>query len=183
MGRATGGVTGMRFRPGDELLALARVPAERADEAYLVTVTDSGYAKRTAIRAYRRQGRGGLGIRAARLSDERGVLVGAFVAAEGDEVMLVMAGGKVVRTPVAEVPAKGRDTMGVILAKPDPGDAIVAVARNPEPVAEEDVETLTVTDAADDAGGVASTTPEDASAASADPAPETPSSGEEGSLE
>jgi DNA gyrase subunit A len=149
----------MRFRPGDELLALARIPAAQAGEAYLVTVTDGGYAKRTAVGAYRVQGRGGYGIRAARLSDERGGLVGAFVAAPGDEVMLIMASGKVVRTPLRDVPAKGRDTMGVIVAKPDPADSIVAVTRNPEPVAEEDVRALAVTDAADDAGEVTSGDP------------------------
>ena len=159
MGRATSGVTGMRFRPGDELLALARIPAARAGQAHLVTVTDVGYAKRTAVEAYRRQGRGGYGIRAARLSDSRGELIGAFVAVPGDEVMLIMASGKVVRTPLRDVPAKGRDTMGVILAKPDPTDSIVAVTRNPEPVAEEDVRALAVTDAADDAGEVASGDP------------------------
>jgi DNA gyrase subunit A len=154
MGRATSGVTGMRFRPGDELLTLARIPADVTEEMALVTVTDAGYAKRTTIDAYRRQGRGGFGVRAARLSDERGGLVGSLVAVPGDEMLLIMASGKVVRTSVRDVPAKGRDTMGVIVAKPDRGDAIVAVTRNPEPVAEEDVTHLTVTDAADDAGQV-----------------------------
>ncbi|MGN6522406.1 MAG: intein-containing DNA gyrase subunit A, partial [Actinomycetes bacterium] len=142
MGRATGGVTGMRFRDGDSLLAVSVVRADIDGIAYLVTVTDGGYAKRTRIDEYRLQGRGGMGIKAARLNDERGQLVGAFVAVETDEVLVVMASGKVVRTPVSEVPPKGRDTMGVILAKPDNGDAIVAVARNAEPVAEEEIEAL-----------------------------------------
>ena len=109
---------------------------DRDGDVYLVTVTDGGYAKRTSIDEYRVQGRGGTGIKAARLDGDRGALVGAFVGGEGDEVLVVMASGKVVRTPVAEVPPKGRATMGVILAKPDNGDSIVAVARNPEPVDE-----------------------------------------------
>ena len=58
--------------------------------------------------------------------------VGAMVVQEEDEVLVVMQGGKVVRSAVSGVPAKGRDTMGVIFAKPDKNDRIIAVARNSE---------------------------------------------------
>jgi DNA gyrase subunit A len=78
------------------------------------------------------QGRGGLGIKVAKLAEERGDLIGALVVQEEDEVLVVMGGGKVVRSAVAGVPAKGRDTMGVIFAKPDKSDRIIAVARNSE---------------------------------------------------
>ena len=81
---------------------------------------------------YRLQGRGGLGIKVGKYQEERGHLVGALIVQEEDEVLVVMEGGKVVRSSVAGVPAKGRDTMGVIFAKPDKNDRIIEVARNSE---------------------------------------------------
>lgn len=128
MGRATSGVTGMKFREDDELLAANVV----TDGSYVFIVTEGGYAKRTASEEYRLQGRGGLGIKVAKLAEDRGDLVGALIVQEEDEVLVVMEGGKVVRSAVAGVPAKGRDTMGVIFAKPDKNDRIIEVARNSE---------------------------------------------------
>ena len=130
MGRATSGVTGMKFRSGDRLLSMDVV--RDADDAYVFVVTEGGYAKRTPVTEYRLQGRGGLGIKVAKLTEERGDLVGAMIVSAEDEVLVVMERGKVVRSSVAGVPAKGRDTMGVVFAKPDAGDRIIAVARNSE---------------------------------------------------
>jgi DNA gyrase subunit A len=130
MGRATSGVTGMKFREGDRLLSMDVV--RDVDDAFVFVVTEGGYAKRTAVGEYRLQGRGGLGIKVAKLSEGRGDLVGAMIVGHDDEVLVVMERGKVVRSAVDEVPAKGRDTMGVVFAKPDNGDRIIAVARNSE---------------------------------------------------
>ena len=132
MGRATSGVTGMRFREGDELLAMAVIRGGEEEGQFVFTVTDGGYAKRTAVTEYRRQGRGGLGIKAMRISDARGSLVGAIVVSNGDQVLSVKASGQVTRSPVADVPVKGRDTMGVIFAGVREGDSVVAIARNTE---------------------------------------------------
>jgi len=128
MGRSTSGVTGMKFREGDELLS-ASVVGERG---FVFVVTEGGYAKRTEVEQYRVQQRGGLGIKVAKLSDDRGALAGGLIVAEDDEVLVVMQNGKVVRSSVAEVPAKGRDTMGVVFARPDDDDRIIAIARNSE---------------------------------------------------
>ncbi len=128
MGRATSGVTGMKFREGDELLSANVV----TDDSFVFVVTAGGYAKRTQVDQYRVQGRGGLGIKVAKLAEDRGDLVGGLIVGEEDEVMVVMQSGKVVRTSVSEVPAKGRDTMGVIFAKPGKNDEILEVARNYE---------------------------------------------------
>ncbi|MEU6855896.1 DNA gyrase subunit A [Rothia kristinae] len=139
MGRATSGVTGMKFRDGDELLAASVV----TDDAYVFVVTEGGWAKRTRVDEYRVQGRGGLGIKVAKLAEDRGDLVGGLIVGADDEVLVVMESGKVARSHVAEVPAKGRDTMGVIFAKPGKKDRILSIARNQdkgvddgEPVAE-----------------------------------------------
>ncbi len=128
MGRSTSGVKGMDFREGDSLLSASVA----RDDEYVFVVTEGGYAKRTAVDQYRMQNRGGLGIKVARLSDDRGDLAGGLIVSEDDEVLVVLASGKVVRSAVAEVPAKGRDTMGVVFARAGGDDRIIAIARNGE---------------------------------------------------
>ncbi|PPG44544.1 DNA gyrase subunit A [Rathayibacter rathayi] len=128
MGRSTSGVRGMSFRGEDRLLDANVV----SDEGFVFVVTEGGYAKRTAVDQYRLQGRGGLGIKVAKLEDKRGDLVGAIITGEDDEVLVVLASGKVVRSAVAEVPAKGRDTMGVVFARFAEDDRIIALAKNTE---------------------------------------------------
>ncbi|WES63612.1 DNA gyrase subunit A [Microbacter sp. GSS18] len=152
MGRSTEGVKGMAFREGDSLLSASVA----RDDAYVFVVTEGGYAKRTEVSQYRVQGRGGLGIKVARLSDDRGSLAGGLIVAEDDEVLVVLASGKVVRSAVAEVPAKGRDTMGVVFARAGDDDRIIAIARNGE---------RSLADAGDDA---------EAPTGAPDAAPETP---------
>ncbi|KQP74108.1 MULTISPECIES: DNA gyrase subunit A [Microbacterium] len=128
MGRSTSGVKGMDFRAGDSLLSASVA----ADDGYVFVVTEGGYAKRTAVDQYRMQNRGGLGIKVAKLSEDRGDLAGGLIVSEDDEVLVVLASGKVVRSAVAEVPAKGRDTMGVVFARSGDDDRILAIARNGE---------------------------------------------------
>ncbi len=127
-GRKTAGVKGLSLRTGDELLSAAVV----SDVGYVFVVTESGFAKRTEVSQYRVQNRGGIGIKVAKLTDERGGLTGGLIVDDGDEVLVIMEGGKVVRSSVDGVPAKGRDTMGVVFARPDEGDRILAIARNVE---------------------------------------------------
>ena len=103
-----------------------------SDEGYVFVVTEGGYAKRTSVDQYRTQNRGGLGIKVAKLAEARGDLAGALIVEEEDEVLVVLASGKVVRSSVAEVPAKGRDTMGVVFARFADDDRIIAVAKNSE---------------------------------------------------
>ena len=129
MGRSTSGVRGMNFREGDALLAASRLSD---DEGFVFVVTEGGYAKRTAVNEYRVQQRGGYGIKVAKLDENRGDLAGGFIVDEGDEVLVVLASGKVVRSGVAEVPAKGRNTMGVVFARFPEGDRIIGIARNAE---------------------------------------------------
>jgi len=128
MGRATEGVKGMRFNGEDSLLSASLVTGD----GYVFVVTDGGYAKRTSVDEYRVQGRGGQGIKVAKLNDDRGILAGGLIVQEDDEVLVVLASGKVVRSAVAEVPAKGRNTMGVVFARTDEDDRILAIARNTE---------------------------------------------------
>lgn len=128
MGRSTSGVIGMHFKGADQLLGASVV----GDKGFVFVVTEGGFAKRTSVDQYRLQGRGGFGIKVAKLSDDRGDLVGALIVDEEDEVLVVLSGGKVVRSAVAEVPAKGRDTMGVVFARFADDDRIIAIAKNSE---------------------------------------------------
>ncbi|MGH3507029.1 MAG: DNA gyrase subunit A, partial [Nocardioidaceae bacterium] len=158
MGRVTSGVTGMKFRDDDELLSMSviraeQVAAEDAGEAprqYVFTVTDGGFAKRTEVASYRRQGRGGLGIKAMKISDGRGSLVGAIVVSENDEVLAVKANGQVTRSPVSDVPPKGRDTMGVKFVSVGDSDSVVAIARNTERDVVEELEESAEADTSND---------------------------------
>ncbi|MCU1570264.1 MAG: gyrase subunit [Naasia sp.] len=133
MGRSTSGVIGMHFRGDDQLLDASVLSGPGSvDGSYVFVVTEGGYAKRTSVDQYRVQNRGGLGIKIAKLEESRGDLAGALIVEESDEVLVVLAGGKVVRSAVSEVPAKGRDTMGVVFARFGDKDKIIAVAKNSE---------------------------------------------------
>jgi DNA gyrase subunit A len=78
------------------------------------------------------QGRNGYGILVAKITDARGDLAGALIVEQDDEVLAVLATGKVIRSAVAEVPSKGRNTMGVKFAHLADDDRIIAIARNSE---------------------------------------------------
>ncbi|CCH75531.1 DNA gyrase (subunit A) [Nostocoides australiense Ben110] len=138
MGRATSGVTGMKFRAEDSLLSLSVIPAGTDPDVFVVF--ESGLAKRSKSSEWTAKGRGILGVAVAKLSERGGDLVGALTVDETDEVLVVMERGNIVRSRVAEVRLTGRNTMGVSFATPRKGDAIVAVARNSETAAEDEEE-------------------------------------------
>jgi DNA gyrase subunit A len=133
MGRSTSGVIGMKFRDGDQLLTMSRVDAETSVGAFVFTATDGGYGKKTPIDEYRLQGRGGIGIKAAKIDeDSRGTLVSALVLVDSDEILAITSAGTVMRTPAAEVRQTGRDSMGVRLVNLDEGATLLSVTRNSE---------------------------------------------------
>ncbi len=141
MGRATSGVRGLDAAEGDSVLSMsviraAQAAAEESDEnvQYVFTMTDGGFAKRTRISDYRLTNRGTKGVKAMTLQNEaRGVLVGAFIVEEGDEVMTITASGQVVRSPInADFRPMGRSTQGVKFVSPKSGDSVAVVARSVE---------------------------------------------------
>ncbi|WP_255949475.1 DNA gyrase subunit A [Streptomyces odontomachi] len=176
MGRATSGVKGMSFREGDELLSMNVVRTG----TFVFTATDGGYAKRTAVDEYRVQGRGGLGIKAAKIVEDRGSLVGALVVEETDEILAITLGGGVIRTRVNEVRETGRDTMGVQLINLGKRDAVVGIARNAEAGREaEEVDAADGTDDAGEAAGDAGTGGTDEGQAAPGTAGDTPAASDE----
>ena len=134
MGRATSGVIGMRFRGDDALLSMDVV----RPDSYVVTVTDGGYAKRTPVNDWAPKGRGILGVRAMRLVEERGALVGAVVCDVTDQIFAVANDGVVIRTDVEGIRSSGRDTMGVRLMNLGEDRSLVAVARAGEAEVDDD---------------------------------------------
>jgi DNA gyrase subunit A len=133
MGRSTSGVIGMKFRADDELLTMARITAQHAGDTFVFTATDGGYGKKTPLDEYRLQGRGGIGIKAAKIDENsRGSLVSALVLRNEDEILAITSGGTVMRTPAAEVRQTGRDSMGVRLVNLDDGAQLLSVTCNPE---------------------------------------------------
>jgi len=128
MGRATSGVIGMRFGPGDRLLGMYVV----RDGADVLVATGGGYAKRTPADQYPVQGRGGQGVLTARIVEARGELIGALMVRPEDEVFAITSAGGVIRTAAAEIKLSGRQTMGVRLVNLASGQSLVAIARNEE---------------------------------------------------
>ena len=131
MGRSATGVIGMKFRSGDELLAMARVGGSD-NNLFVFTATDGGFGKKSPLDEYRIQNRGGIGIKAAKINEERGGLVGALVISDKDEILAITSNGSVMRTDASEIRQTGRDSMGVRLVNLDEGVALLSVTKNGE---------------------------------------------------
>ena len=160
MGRSTSGVIGMRFKTDDDqLLAMDVV----RPGAFVVTVTDGGFAKRTLVDEWNAKGRGTQGVRAMKLVEDRGGLVGALIADEADQIFAIASNGIVIRTRVDQIRSTSRDTMGVSLMNLGKDETLIAVARAGEAEADDEDESSTdaveTTEAADAADAV---TPEEA---------------------
>ena len=129
MGRDAAGVRGIRLDDGDEVVSAA-VAAEGKS---LLTVTENGYGKRTAVESYLRgedrqpQTRGGKGLRNYRLTGKTGLVAGAAIVDDTNDVMLIESGGVVLRTPAASINLYGRDTQGVILMRIEEGNRVIGV--------------------------------------------------------
>mgnify|MGYP000187312130 FL=1 len=131
MGRSATGVIGMKFRDGDELLAMARVSGSD-ENLFVFTATDGGFGKKSPLDEYRIQNRGGIGIKAAKVNEDRGGLVGALVITDKDEILAITSNGSVMRTDAAEIRQTGRDSMGVRLVNLDEGVTLLSVTKNGE---------------------------------------------------
>jgi DNA gyrase subunit A len=134
MGRATSGVTGMRFNSGDELLSLGVV----REGTFLLVATGGGYAKRTPIDEYPVQGRGGKGVLTLQYDRRRGTLVGALIVELDDELYAITTNGGVIRTTAKSVRKAGRQTKGVRLMNLGESGTLLAIARNAEEAADPD---------------------------------------------
>ena len=156
MGRATSGVRAIKLI-GDDYVLNAMTVAD--NDGYVFVITDQGYAKKTPLQEYPAKGRGTQGVGNFASGDHgRGGLVGALRVCDGDEVLVVRNSGKVVRSAVDEVEARGRMTMGVQFAEISKKDPVLSIALNAEKHVEDVVDdadsSSEMTSAESDAGSV-----------------------------
>jgi DNA gyrase subunit A len=124
MGRGAAGVRGIKLAEGHEVIALSIVHG-----GMVLTATENGYGKRTAIDDFPVQGRGGQGVIAIQTTARNGRTVGAILVGEEDEIMLISSSGTLVRTSVDEISVQGRNTQGVTLIRVEEGQRLVGLAR------------------------------------------------------
>src|SRR5690606_30581774 len=98
-------------------------------EGMVLTASENGYGKRTAIEDFPIHGRGGQGVIALQISERNGRMVGALLVKPDDEIMLISSGGTLVRTQVNEISVQGRNTQGVRLIRVDEGERLVGLER------------------------------------------------------
>jgi DNA gyrase subunit A len=139
MGRATSGVRGISLRADDEVVGMVVVNKDDVERTTVLVATQNGRGKRTRLDEYRRQHRGGKGVKNFRITRATGVVVAIKQVQPDDELMLVTRNGVVNRQRVSGIRVIGRNTQGVRLLALDDGDAVVDVARL-VPEDEEDVE-------------------------------------------
>ena len=133
MGRTAAGVRGIKLADGDKVVSLI-VP--RGDGAVL-TATENGYGKRTALSEYPLKNRATLGVISIQVSERNGKVVGAIQVDESDEIMLITNAGTLVRTRVSEVGLIGRNTAGVRLIRTGDDEKLVSLERVAEPEGDE----------------------------------------------
>lgn len=130
MGRTARGVRGMRLPEGQRIISML-IP--ESPEAQILTASERGYGKRTALEEFALRGRGGQGVIAMVSNERNGKLVGAIQVLDGEEIMLISDQGTLVRTRVDEVSVQGRNTQGVTLIKLAKDEHLVGLERVQEP--------------------------------------------------
>src|SRR5690554_100633 len=129
MGRTARGVRGMRLLDGQQLISML-IPES---DAWILTASENGYGKRTALAEFPLRGRGGQGVIAQVQNERNGKLVGAVQVQDGEEIMLITDQGTLVRTRVDEVSSQSRNTQGVTLIRLTKGEQLVGIERVQEP--------------------------------------------------
>ncbi len=124
MGRTACGVRGIKLGKGQRVISL--IIGEGGD---VMTVTENGFGKRTAIEQFPTKGRGGMGVISIKTSERNGAQIGAVRVNEDDEIMLITDGGTLVRTRVADVSQMGRDTQGVTMIRLSKDERLIGIER------------------------------------------------------
>ena len=153
MGRGARGVRGMKLQEGQTVISLL---VAESDQQTVLVATENGFGKRTVLADFRHSGRGTQGVKAIADSERNGVVIGAKLVDDNDEVMLITTGGVLIRTRVAEIRGMGRATQGVTLISLDDGEKLAGLEKVAESVAEAEAEVegdVVVPESADAAPG------------------------------
>ena len=124
MGRGAAGVRGIKIPADHEVIGLTIIR-----NGLILTATENGYGKRTAVEDFPVQGRGGQGVIAIQTSERNGRTVGAAQVCDEDEIMLISSNGTLVRTAVGDISVQGRNTQGVRLIRVESEQRLVGLAR------------------------------------------------------
>ena len=124
MGRNAVGVRGIKLTGTHKVISLIL-----AEEGHVLTATEKGYGKRTEVTDYPIHGRGGLGVISIQTTDRNGLVTGAELVHDDDEIMLITSGGTLVRTKVNEISVMGRNTQGVKLISLDKDENLSGIER------------------------------------------------------
>jgi len=133
MGRGARGVRGMKLQEGQTVISLL---VAEDDQQTVLVATENGFGKRTVLADFRHSGRGTQGVKAIADSERNGVVVGAKLVGDDDEVMLITTGGVLIRTRVSEIRGMGRATQGVTLISLDEGEKLAGLEKVAESVAD-----------------------------------------------
>jgi DNA gyrase subunit A len=125
MGRSSRGVRAATLKDDDVVIGMEL----GREDASLLTVTERGYGKRTALSEYRKVRRGAQGVINIQMSERNGQCVGILTVYDDDELMIITEKGVAIRQPVTDIRSISRNTQGVRLIKLDPDDRVVAVAK------------------------------------------------------
>ena len=150
MGRPAAGVHGIKLAAGDRVMAADVIDAVTR-ECDLLTVSDSGFGKRTRLKEFNRQYRGGQGVTAMKLTAKNGKVAGAYIVNSDQELMLISTAGVVIRMPVSQISRYGRQTQGVSVMRLSNGEKVASLTVLSERADESDalIDTLSEMDAAD----------------------------------
>ncbi len=127
MGRTARGVRGISLDEGNEVIGMETITPDAT--ASILTVTEGGYGKRTVVSEYRLQGRAGRGIISVKVTEKNGPAVSFHQVRDGDEIMVMTAEGKVLRTRIVDLREIGRNAQGVRLIEMDDSDRVIGVAK------------------------------------------------------
>ena len=125
IGRVSQGVIGIRLDEDDEVIGMESIIA--GSKSTLLTITENGFGKRTELDEYRVQIRGGKGVITYKITPKTGKLVGARIATEEDDVMLITDTGTIIRLEVKDISVLGRSTQGVTLMRTNDGGKVVSI--------------------------------------------------------
>jgi len=129
MGRPAAGIRGIRLKKGDEVLGMEIVKKEKGrDKELLLVLTDNGFGKRTPIKEYKCQGRGGSGVKTAKITAKTGPLAKIEIISNEEDLIVISQKGQVIRTKISSIPKLGRDTQGVRIMKMKAGDKVASAA-------------------------------------------------------
>jgi DNA gyrase subunit A len=128
MGRQASGVRGIKLGGGDKLVGMDVVttPKTKDEKKYLLIIMDNGYGKRTDVKEYRLQSRGGSGILTAKVTPKTGEIVASKVLTTEEDLIVISRGGQVIRTEIKSIPILSRSTQGVRIMKLDDGDKVAS---------------------------------------------------------